>query len=864
MFKSRSARLLLLTLIPGAGFVGCDNGSSETDAGGIADSGVHPDASEIHPDAAEPDSGNVSDTGVLADTGVAADSGVPADSGVVTPPDLRIPGLTATVSVSFDDFGVTHISCQTDADCFAAEGYYHAAHRFAQMDLRRRFVRGTLSELMAFPPIVDQDYSARLFLATPDGQDLASALIAQASPETRAMLDAYTRGVNAWIQDLQAGRNGAKLSDEWQVFHDFIRPWEPVDSVAGIIALVASLTNSTSEDIDRGMAAAAMQPQEFFDLYGVMPASRAAALDPVRTSRRANPLTPEMLEQFRAVQSELALANRALEQAKTRIPPRSDLITEGFGSNNWVVNPSMAADHTSAYLANDPHLGLTNPATWYLVSIDSRSAHRGGRIHVAGASFAGMPGIILGQNEDIAWGATTTYFDQADVYLEQLAPDGSGVIRNGNTVPFVQRTFQINQITFTGNYRAIERDALYVPGHGPVLSLDLSSGTAVTARWTGHTLSTDINFPWDIMTASSEAEAKSAFRDSTSIGQNFVVVDRAGNTGWYPFNFVPNRPWATVVPPFVPVPGDGRFEWNGSIAEADLPQAHNPVGGFVATANSDMTGQLYDGNPFNEGRPYIQSGVDPGYRLERIQDRLRAGTGTHNLSTMQDIQNDIVSLPGTLVTPVLLRAATAGAANLNANGQEVQRALAGWAHFSCPTGLNGQSPSSPFAADATEASESIGCTAFHVVLGQLYGSVFADEIARRGVTVRPNIASLFIQILTPQRLLNPGGYWDDVSTVGTVETSTQAYVNAMNAAGDWLSDSLGAARDQWRWGRIHTVSLSADFFSSAGNTSYDSTPYCAQGGLFTVNVANPNDAQDHDYRFGSGPSMRFSCEANAA
>ncbi|MFO0725734.1 MAG: penicillin acylase family protein, partial [Myxococcota bacterium] len=92
----------------------------------------------------------------------------------------------------------------------------------------------------------------------------------------------------------------------------------------------------------------------------------------------------------------------------------------------------------------------------------------------------------------------------------------------------------------------------------------------------------------------------------------------------------------------------------------------------------------------------------------------------------------------------------------------------------------------------------------------------------------------------------------------------QAYVNAMNAAGDWLSDSLGAARDQWRWGRIHTVSLRADFFSSAGNTSYDSTPYCAQGGLFTVNVANPNDAQDHDYRFGSGPSMRFSCEANAA
>jgi acyl-homoserine lactone acylase PvdQ len=214
-----------------------------------------------------------------------ADAGTP-DTGP-GPLDVRITGLTASVSVSFDRYGVTHIRCQTDADCFAAEGYYHAAHRFAQMDLRRRVVRGRLAELFGdiTGAVVDQDYSSRLFLATPDGGDLPQALLAAASPATRAMLDAYTRGVNTWLADFRAGRNGARVADEWAAVAGRSGDWEPVDSVAGIIALVASLTNSTSDDIDRGIAASRMTPQEFFDLFGVMPASRAATLDSVDTLR---------------------------------------------------------------------------------------------------------------------------------------------------------------------------------------------------------------------------------------------------------------------------------------------------------------------------------------------------------------------------------------------------------------------------------------------------------------------------------------------------------------------------------------------------------------------------------------------------
>jgi penicillin amidase len=837
------------------------------------DAGTTLDASQADvgtPDSGTPDTGTP-DTGATdarAADAEPTDSG-PADSGVADagpPPEPKISGLSAPVTVSFDENGVTHIKCRTDADCFAAQGYYHAAHRFAQMDLRRRFVRGTIGEL--FGPLsaatLDQDYASRLFLATPEGGDLAQSMLDAAKPETRAMLEAYTRGVNAWLADYRAGRNGARLSEEWASASTLLTDWEPLDSVAGIIALVASLTDSTGDDIDRGAQAAAMSTEAFFDLFGLMVASRATQSDGNRAALRTGPvLSPELMTRFRELQGRLALAERALAEARANLPRFPGLVEKGFGSNNWVVRPSLTANGTSALLANDPHLGMTNPATWYLIHLDAKTEGTG-RVHIAGASFAGMPGVILGQNEDIAWGATTTYFDQADVYVETLSQDGAGVIRGKSVIPFIRRDIVLRRLNFAGGYDVETRPALYVPGHGPVLSIDTARGVAITSRWTGHTLTTDLDFVWDIALASSAETARAAFRNSTSIGQNFVVADRAGHVGWYPYNKLPNRQaWVTEQPAWVPIPGDGNYEWDGFLAEDQLPQATDPIGGYIATANADMTGQLFDGNPTNDGFPYLQAGADPGYRQERIAERIVAGAGTHSLDTMVSIQNDVVSLPGRLITP-FAQSLTQGNADLTAAGNEVREALRGWTEFSCPTGLTSNDPRSALTTDARQLAETAGCTAFHVMFGRLYRNTFADEIAAAGRTDRANVAAMFVQILSPDRFLRPGGYWDDVSTPGRVETSTHAFVRALNEAGDWLQANVGPARSTWAWGRIHTVRLRADLFSSAGIGTFDSPAFAADGGLFTIDVANPSGATSHDYTFGSGPSMRFACEANAA
>ena len=167
---------------------------------------------------------------------------------------LRIQGLSAPVTVNFDAMGVLHLRCQTNNDCYAAQGYYHAAHRFAQMDLRRRLGRGRLSSLVAvkYDDTIAIDIETRKLLATRDGEFLEDKLYADLDDETRSAVDAYTSGVNAWLEDLDAGRNGATLSEEY----DFalinardIPAWEPQDSIAvgllGLLRLTPFLISSS-------------------------------------------------------------------------------------------------------------------------------------------------------------------------------------------------------------------------------------------------------------------------------------------------------------------------------------------------------------------------------------------------------------------------------------------------------------------------------------------------------------------------------------------------------------------------------------------------------------------------------------------
>lgn len=804
--------------------------------------------------------GTIGDGSVERDAGTTTDGGSDRDGGTADggdvrdggPADIRIPGVDGPITARFDEYGVLHLSCASDADCFAAQGYFHASERFPQMDIRRRFAAGRLAEVFG-PLALDNDRATRHFISTSTGASVADQLFNGATPQAQAMLTAYTRGINAWIDDLRNDRNGAVLPPEYLAYERSVADWTESDSVSCILALIESLTNQSGTEISVGELAATLPADLFVDTFGLAPASPSTILPPPATvgPRGDVAVDPASADALRSIQGRLGAARGALATARTI--PRDEMLLDGLGSNNWVVAPSRAAGD-GALLANDPHLGMTQPSVWYLVSLDSKTSGSGA-VHAAGASFAGLPGVILGQNEQVAWGATTTFFDMADVYVETLNTAGDAVLFNGNEVPIleVDHTFGVlNGADVTETFE-------YVPHHGPVVSKDVAAGIAITIRWTGALADTDLNFLYEIITADDITEAQSAFRNITTVGQNWVVVDRAGDIGWFPYNRVPNRPWNSLaLPSWLPLPGDGSAEWAGFVPYDQLPQTLNPAAGYVATANNDMTGHLADGNPTNDGQAAIQHYVATGYRHERVVERLEEAGSTHTVETMQSIQADVHSLLGERTIGPILAAANAATATLDANGMLVLDALTEWM-FTCPTGLMGNQPDSPADPNATITAESAGCAAFHVLFPRITRGAFRDELTAAGQARNPRDDAAVKLLTAPSRLLRGEAYWDDVSTKG-VERNIEIISAAMNDAGAWLTANLGATTDEWRWGRVHTVTLRYDLLSNLTNL-YNNGPFANDGGLYTVDVANPGGRFNDDYSHGSGPSMRLVCEA---
>ena len=780
-----------------------------------------------------------------------ADDGAASGDAALPEETIEIPGLSAPVVVRFDAQGMLHVECATDEDCIAAQGYYHAAHRFLQMDLNRRFPQGRLGERVG-AYAQSFDHGNRRTIATIDGERIEAQMLAAADPATRAALEAYTRGVNAWLADLRAGRNGAALAEEYDfaiVYAETIDDWTPEDSLVCTMLLVRSLTDSSDTEIWWGQLTQEMPQAIAADVLNLEQGYHSAVIPPDADGARKAGRAKAGWWMERGID-----LMPLLEKARANLPLPLFDDKGDFGSNNWVVAPELTKDGR-ALLANDPHLGLRNPGYWYLAHLDSKT-NGSGTVKVAGMSFPGLPGVVIGRNEHIAWGMTTTYFDASDVYVETLSDDATGVLFNGEVVPFLEKTFSFDyadapteEVTFK-----------YVPHHGPVIAMDEEAGTALTLRWTGTEVDTDANFLMSLAKAETVAEAKTALRNLTAIGQNVVVADVNGDIGWFPYNRLPKRPWASEYPPWLPLPGTGEAEWGPWINYDALPQLENPEWGYIATANNDMTGASFDGDPTNDGDQAIQVFLRTGYRHGRIVQRLEA-TDQHDLASMESIIGDVYSLYAAESLPEILAAVDRD--GLDESGNRVLAALEAW-QFECPTGLDGISPTESMpVADPTVAAESIGCTAFHVLLGRLFVVIFQDEFAAADVGFTPGHQVMVRLLERPETMVYGAQFWDDVSTADVEEDMTAGVTTAFNLAGAWLTENMGADADTWRWGRIHTVTLSAPLFNDAGVTEYNHGPFANDGAIATVDVARCNATHNHVYSHSSGASVRFTCDLTA-
>ncbi len=855
--------LTLAACILGLGSLGCQDDRDASPPDG-QDPGLTSDASG---DSSEGNASDVSD-----DPGDGEPPDVSDDTGSALPTrTLMAEPFSDPVELRIDDWGIPHIRCQGALDCFAAQGYIHAQHRFFEMDLIRRQTLGELSEIIGGFGL-ESDTKFRRLMTTREGEPLEDAYYQQAGDRTKAMLQAYADGVNAWLDDMRAGENDATLTKEYDnpiISADETRDWEPQDTIALYFQLAYQLSESATGDLARANRINAVEAQTGSDLFTTKPGIASNILDASGVPE-AQSLTSAggnlEAETVRGLQSRLDPYSDAIEEARRHLGQSPSLLfgprSPTDGSNNWALNPSRT-QAGNTLLANDPHLSLNNPAIWYWVELHAEASG----LHVAGASIPAVPGIVVGHNEDIAWGVTTARLDLADAYLEELTPDGEAVKFQGERVEIIEREYTFDVRGRDDETRTFE----WVPHHGPIISKDEANNRAVSLKWVAHEPGSDLDFLRPLMNAEDTQSALEALDPIEAINQNWVIADREGSIGWRPEADLPRRPWASSeMPNWLPLPGDGSAEWQGYVSDENIPEIVDPPEGFIATANNDIDGSYTDGDATNDGHTPWQRPPAVGHRHARIVERIQAGGDSHTVETMHDIQADTHSLHGETLVPAILEAARQ-ADSVSGPAQKVVEALDNW-NYACPTGLDGTDPEEAGkVGDETEATESIGCAAFHVLVPHLTDAVFADELkplieADAAPSLYAIQAPLIYVFTDPDELQRGEAYFDDTTTEDITETKSQIVAEALDAAGQQLESVFDSSDpDDWRWGRIHTVTFSS-LFAQSGIDLFNNGPYVNDGGFDTIDVANPSGTVgeiDDDFSHANGPSVRFVARANS-
>ena len=515
---------------------------------------------------------------------------------------MEVPGLRAPVEVLRDAWGVAHIYAKSQDDLFFAQGFVAAQDRLWQLDLWRRRAEGRLSEILG-EQFLERDRYARLLRYRGDW----NAEWQSYSPDTRQILEAFTRGINAYI---------AKTKDrrpvEFQWLGSEPQPWTPETCVSRLATY--PMAGNAGLELLRA------------DLTARLGAARAAELLPTIPPRVFSPpggLSVEGID-YRMI--------KGLDDAGSDSgvqPPE--------GSNNWVVAGARTATG-KPILANDPHRGLRLPSLRYIVHLVAPGWN------VIGAGEPALPGVSIGHNERIAFGLTIFSADQQDVYVERTNPADPNLYFDSSAAGGWRRMdVQRDEIRVRGEPQP-RRVELKYTRHGPVICEDAARHRALVLRWVGDEPGTAGYLAGiAISRAQNWKEFRAGLARWKMPPENFVYADVEGNIGYQAAGLVPiRRNWDGLLP----VPGDsGEFEWSGFYGLDDLPHSWNPPEQFLATANNDTL-------PPGEER-VLGYDWDVPFRVNRIREVL--GQPHWTVAALAGLQGDVVSLAAEQMLPFLRR-----------------------------------------------------------------------------------------------------------------------------------------------------------------------------------------------------------------
>jgi len=730
---------------------------------------------------------------------------------------IDVPGLTATVTVYRDDAGIPQLVAETDHDLFFAQGYVHAQDRFWEMDFRRHVTAGRVAELFG-----ESQVATDAFVRTLDWRGVAEQEYALLDPVSRAYYDAYAQGVNAYL----GTRDGADLSLEYAVLGlqnpgYTPEPWTPVDSIAWLKAMAWDLRSNLVDEIDRALLASALPPEEVARLHppfawnsmptimSGMPAAAPAAtsVEPVAGSD-ADAATPDAAASDPAATEAVAAQLASLSALIDGIPELLGPKDGDLGSNSWVVSGALT-ESGLPLLANDPHLGPAMPSIWAQMGLHCAELRDDCGFDVSGYTFSGLPGVIIGHNERIAWGLTNLGPDVADLYVERL--DGDTYELDGAAVPLTLREETIEvaggdpvTITVRSTGRGplvtdVGADFAAVAEDYPAASGQPEGDYGVSLQWTALTPGTT---PQAVF-AMNRAQDWNAFRAAASLfdvpAQNLIYADVDGNIGYQAPGTVPVRATGDGT---VPLPGwISQNGWSGTVPFDDLPSMFNPERGYIVTAN----------NPVSGSGPMLTQDWDLGYRarsIEQILDERIASGEKLTADDLTEIQLDTGDANASTLLPVI--------SELDLDGDAGRGAalLDGW---------DGH-------ADVDSAEAAYFAVFWRNLLDDMFGSLPDQTHPVGGDRWFGVVASL---------LDEPDARWwtnEDEGVAGRDAMIAAALDDAWSEA----SDRMGSDPDGWRWGRLHTLMLTNQSFGESGigpiEWLFNRGPYELGGGSSIVNA----------------------------
>ena len=669
-------------------------------------------------------------------------------------------GCPARVEVLLDERGIPHIESGSESAMWFSLGYLHARERFFQMELGRRAGAGRLAEIFGESALDDDRKMRTLRLAASARRQ--SALL---SPEERRVLEHYAAGVNAAIN-----RFGKWISPESWLLGVEPEPWQVEDSLTIGLLMQLDLSWAMGEELKRAVELARLGRERAVDLWGWTRTQARAWIPPgegVSQPRRDyEPITPPM---------------------------------GGLGSNSWAVSPARSAAGRPL-LANDPHLGVQMPGSFFAVHL------RGPRTHVAGATIAGVPGVIIGHTENVAWGLTLAMVDDQDLFTVTLDDAGTRELIDG-------RWQSLRTVTEDVSVRWQDAPVLLkvrFSRHGPLVREQ--RGETLALSWTGFQGPSMASAILGMNSARSVEEAGAAWDSVLGPAMNLVAADSNGHILHRVVGWVPDRGLGAGR---LPSPGsDSRWAWSGFRRVAATSRM-DPQVGFVATANHDLFGE----GDFPE-RDRFPGEFAPPWRVRRIRQAL-AARSDWTVKGFADLQGDVVS--GRAIA-VLRQLRPEFEEHLGVSAEELMT----W--------------------DAKMEVGSTATTLFSAFMLELEAAVADDEAQRDGLEWNP---------LGQERLLRllAGGldesWWDDVSMPGN-QTRTDIL--------DRVLQDLDRRGPQESWGKVHQVTFDhpltrLSFVRKLAADSWSRGPFAVAGGNTTINGQYWSERRP--FVVNAIPAMRF-------